>query len=355
MICCVFKPMKNYFIYCLLAIFGLTSCTGNNAPDVSHIEINLELNRFEQDFFAIDTNNIQTSFENLSQKYPSFFQDFIINILGLPIKEFDQATAEMVIKRFLNDYRAIKDSADKLFGPTPDFYEEVKKGLKYVKYYFPEYPLPEKIISFVGPLDAIYAASTGSYGDVLTEEALAIGLQLHLGSNFSVYHSDFGLAMYPTYISRRFTPEYIAVNSMKNIIDDIFPDRSANLPLIEQMVEKGKRMYVLDKLLPNTPDSLLIGYTEAQLKGCIANEGLIWNYFVVNGLLYNREEPIIKNYIGDSPNTQELGEGAPGFIGLFVGWQIVKEYMKNQEAPSLVKLMQTPPREVFEASKYRPR
>ena len=50
------------------------------------------------------------------------------------------------------------------------------------------------------------------------------------------------------------------------------------------MVEKGKRIYLIDKLMPDTPDTLKIGYTSKQLEGCIENEGLIWNYFVKNGL-----------------------------------------------------------------------
>lgn len=353
--CNVSLSMQKILFPVLLIFLFITSCSDDSAPDVSHIKVNLEVERFEQDFFAIDTLNISSSFEQLAQKYPGFLKDFTVNILGLPVNETDEETAHAIIRRFINDYSAIKDSSDKLFGKNPDFIKEVEEGLKYVKYYFPEYPLPEKLISFIGPLDAFYMGSTGSYGDVLTPDGLAIGLQLHLGSDFSVYHSDFGLAMYPTYISRKFAPEYIAVNSMKNIIDDIFPDRSATMPLIEQMVEKGKRIYLLDKILPHTPDTLLIGYTDMQLKGCYSNEGLIWNFFVKNGLLFNTEEIIIKNYIGDSPSTQEFGEGAPGYIGLFVGWQIVKEYMKNTENATLISLMQTPPREVYEKSKYKPR
>jgi len=197
--------------------------------------------------------------------------------------------------------------------------------------------------------------STAGYGDAIATDALAVGLQLHLGSNFSLYTSEMGQALYPAYISRKFTPETIPVNSIKNIIDDLFPDQSAEKTLIEQMVEKGKRMYLLDLLMPDTPDSLKIGYTDNQLKGCVKNEGLIWNYFLRNGLVYNNDPSIIKNYIGDSPNTPEFGEGAPGYIGLFTGWQIVKKYMAENPSLPLTELMRLDPKKLFEESKYRPR
>ena len=82
-------------------------------------------------------------------------------------------------------------------------------------------------------------------------------------------------------------------------------------------------MYILDKIMPFTADSLKIGYTDNQLKGCFANEGRIWNFFVTNNLLLSNEPALQKNYMGDGPSTPELGEGSPGYIGLFTGRQIV--------------------------------
>ncbi|HUQ66635.1 MAG TPA: hypothetical protein VM101_10790, partial [Flavitalea sp.] len=233
--------------------------------------------------------------------------------------------------------------------------EQITDGLKHVKYYFPNYDLPHSIITFIGPMDAYFEGSTGGYGDVITTEGLAVGLQLHLGKNFSMYTSEMGLSLFPSYISRKFSPEYIPVNAMKNIIDDLYPDQSADKTLIEQMVEKGKRIYLLSLLMPETPDTLKIGYTAQQLKGCRENEGLIWNYFVKNGLLFNNDPSLIKNYIGDSPNTPEFGEGAPGNIGLFTGWKIVLKYMEKKTDVPPDQLMKTDAKKLFEESKYRPK
>ena len=38
------------------------------------------------------------------------------------------------------------------------------------------------------------------------------------------------------------------------------------------MVEAGKRLYLLDRFMPETADTLKTGYTKAQLKGCYENE-----------------------------------------------------------------------------------
>ncbi len=335
-------------------ILFLVSCKTDDAPDVSNIKVDLQVQRFEKDLFAVDTNQLQQGLEQVAKKYPIFFSDFTGNILGLPPLS-ESPEAYTALRSFISSFRPIKDSTDKIFTDFDETAEEVKKGLQYVKHYFPEYPLPRKLISFIGPMDAYFEASLGSYGDAITSDALVVGLQLHMGRNFSLYQSQQGQALYPAYISKRFTKETIPVNCMKNIIDDLYPDRSGSKTLVEQMVEKGKRLYILDKLMPHTEDSLLIGYTKNELQGCYKNEGLIWNYFLTNNLVFNNDPGMIKNYVGDAPSTPEFGEGAPGYIGLFVGWQIVKKYMEEHETTKLTDLMRKDARQLFEESKYRPK
>ena len=346
--------MKN----CLWLVITFTiilSCKSEKRPDVSDIDVKLETIRFERDFFSIDTNNLSSSLQHIYEKYPTFFRDFSQNILGLPPINDSGEQAMQAITQFIRNYQPVYDSVNKVF---PDLEEEQKKimeALKYVKFYFPKYEVPQKLITFIGPMDAYFQGSTGGYGDVITIDGLAVGLQLHLGRNFSMYTSEMGLALYPSYISRKFSREYIPVNAVKNIIDDMFPDNSGDKTLVEQMVEKGKRLYLLDKLMPDTHDTLKIGYTARQLEGCRTNEGFIWNYFVKNGLVYNNDPSLIKNYIGEAPNTPELGEAAPGYIGLFTGWEIVKAFMEKNADMSLNQMMVLEPRKLFELSKYKPK
>jgi hypothetical protein len=336
--------MKRIYFVLLLWIFF--SCKNNGIPDVSGIKIELKVQRFEKDFFSIDTNNILNELQRLRIKYPSFINDFTSQILGFDDKTPPDSLTKYV-HLFIRDYRFVKDSADKLFGDFEPQEIEIKKGLQFVKHYFPEYKAPGKIITFIGPFDG--------YSDVLTSDAFAVGLQLHMGSNFSFFKSDIAQDLFPKYISQKFTPEYIPVNCIKNIIDDMFPDKSVGKALIEQMVEKGKRLYLLDKFLPYTPDYLKIGYTENQLKDSYTNEAVIWDFFLNNDLLNNADQNIVKNYIGESPKTQELGEGSPGNIGAFSGWQIVKKYMSKYSKTSLQELMKTDAREIYNQSKYKPR
>ena len=351
----VCMKMKNSLLIFLSALLLAGCGSGVNAPDVSDIKVELTTSRFEQDFFAIDTNNIRSSLQQLQAKYPGFVNDFVVNILGLPLLPQPDTSVDRVLKKFIADYKPIKDTADHVFHSIDKITGEVKRGLSFAKYYFPQYKLPTKLITYIGPMDAYFQGSLGGYGDIITNEGLAVGLQLHLGKNYSIYHSEMGQQLYPDYISRRFEPAYIPVNCMKNIIDDLFPEKTIERPLIDQMIEKGKRLYILDKLLPYTADSLKIGYTGKQLEGCFLNEANIWNLFLQNNFLYSIEPAVNKNYMQDGPKTEELGDASPGFIGLFVGWQIVRKYMDKHPNLPLGELMSTDSRKIFEESKYKPR
>jgi hypothetical protein len=222
----------------------------------------------------------------------------------------------------------------------------IKQGLKYVKYYFPDYKLPTKLITFIGPIN--------SFGNIITIDALAIGLQMYLGKNDPIYVSEEGQSLYPTYVSRRFDPSYMATNCMKNILDDMFPLQDAGAPLCEQMVEAGKRLYFLKQVQPNLPDSIVTGYTAAQLEGCYKSEKDIWSFFVQNNLLYQKDPSLIGDYMMDGPNTAVFGDASPGFIGQFVGYRIVEAWLQKNKALTLDKVMRTPAKIIFEQAKYKP-
>jgi hypothetical protein len=336
----------------------LFSCNSHkNIPDVSGVKVNLETRRFDQDFFAIDTNNVAASMQQILKKYPRFTPDFIENILGLDMDSLliPFNAQHKAVRLFIKDYGPIKDSSDNIFKDFSKENDEIKQGLKFVKYYFPEYKLPQSVITFIGPINANFETSFGTQGDILTSEGLGVGLQLHLGKKFSLYQSPEGQEQYPEYLSNNFDPGHIPVNCMRNIVDDLFPDRSRGRAMIEQMVEKGKRLFLLTSFLPKTPEYICLGYTDKQLKDSYTNEAIIWDFFLNNDLLNNAEQNIVKNYIGESPKTQEFGNDSPGNLGSFTGLQIVKKYMEKFPGTKLRELMNGDAREIYSNSKYKPR
>ena len=188
------------------------------------------------------------------------------------------------------------------------------------------------------------------------QDFVAISLQFYLGSDFFIYNdAGFISNVAPQYRSRRFAKEYIATDVFKLVIDDLYPDSSNRYPLIERFIEKGKRLYLLNQFLPSAEDTLLIGYTGKQINWCKDNERSIYNFFIQQNLLFEIDPALTQNFTTDGPSTQGMPEESPGNVGAFLGWQIVKSYMKKHASVKPERLMQTKNKIIYDESAYKPK
>lgn len=335
--------MKRLALLAISAVL-LGSCGHKNIPDVSGIKVEVPIGRFDRDFFTADTVQTERAMQAVQQKYPYFFNDYIQNIVFADVSDTTLSVPQ-VINQYKRNVRPIYDSVQAKFPTMGGVREQLEQGFRFVKYYYPGYRIP-KVVTYTGLI--------GDPSVALTSNALAIGLQMYLGKNFSAYNTMEAIDKFPQYISRRFEPQYIAVNCIQNIALDIYPDKSQGLDLIGQMIEKGKQWYLTDKLLPTTADSLKTGFTQAQLDWTIANEGLVWNFILQSNDLYNSEPTIVQRYIGESPKTDGMPDASPGNIGQWIGWQIVKTYAEKTGA-SLQQVLKADDKKIFEEAKYKPK
>jgi len=88
------KNIKNIFssyskrfrlsLWCLFAVLTIFSCGDDiEVPDVSNIEVDVEMIRFDQLFQNIDTLQVESSLNTLKEKYPEFTPLFCNRILPL--------------------------------------------------------------------------------------------------------------------------------------------------------------------------------------------------------------------------------------------------------------------------------
>ncbi|MFN4006831.1 MAG: hypothetical protein ACK4HE_04885 [Chitinophagaceae bacterium] len=335
--------MKQLLIACLASLCFACNTTPP-PPDVSHINLTVNVKRFDSAFFNTDSTHFVAQIASLQASYPHFVNDYYNNILALPPVA---DTANKMALRFRQLYTPVYKAAQEVWPQVVPEIARLQLAFKYAKYYFPNYQPPANIITFVGPLEG--------FSTVITSDGLAIGLQAYLGSQFAGYQTDFLNEIYPAYIRRRFEPSYIAINGVKALLDDIAPYNPAGKSLVVQMIEQGKRLYIAQQLLPSISDTLLTGYTSAQMEGCYANEAMIWNTLLQTNLLYEKDPELLREFVTDGPKTTILGEASPGNIAQFCGWQIVKKWMQANEKTTLAQLLQKDALALFQEAKYKPR
>jgi hypothetical protein len=339
--------MKISIPFLLLVAAG-ASCknNGETRPDISQIKAEVAIQRFDRDFFSIDTLETGASLNKLLQQQPAFTANYLDYYT--PIGQLARAgnNRDEVLKKYIHDIKPLYDSVSEKFKNVSWLEKELSLAFRYAKHYFPDFKTP-----------AVYTTVEGLspddpeeiYGAIYYRDTLSISLQMYAGMDFSGYDPK----RYYDYLRRRFEPTYITRNAIRAVILARYPEKPA-LTLLHQMIEAGRRLYIMDKILPDMPGEIKLGYTKEQYKDCQDREKLIWSHFLNNQLLYSEEPAINREYIGENPFTKELGDDSPGNIGAITGWQIVKKFMKGNKGLTMDQLMNTDPAEIFSEAHYKP-
>jgi hypothetical protein len=339
-----------------LLILILISCnSSDNKPNISDIKLDVNILRFDKDFFSIDTSRLDQSLNELNRKYPSFMPLYIefLSPIDPMVKQGGKTYTEAILL-YYNTIKPLYEAVQKKYSNLDNVRKDLEKSFKYVKYYYPAFKPPAVVASVesFNPDDPNLV-----YGTVFYHDTLIIRLQMFMGKDFDQYDQN----LYPDYLRRRFNDEFIVPNSIRAIANTIYPDSSESAPLIEQMIEKGKQWYLLDKFLPDTPDSLKTGYTKYQMEFIEKNDGNIWAEFLKNTPdPYTVEQERLKNYLGEGPFTQDMphdleGHGTPGNIGQWIGWRIIEKFAERNPKMSVQEILATPAKKIFQEAKYKPK
>jgi hypothetical protein len=330
----------------VLVLLVASGCHRSGEPDVSGIAVKVRIERFDRDLFGVDSNRIAAGLQALRQKYPVFLPVYLSRIMNYGQYADSSYVLDQEFRTFLvaREIRDLEDTVNAHFPDLSGLQRQLDDAIRYTKHYFPEYTVPH-CLAFISALS--------NYGVVTVDSVLAIGLDMFLGPAYPYYAkvSD----PYPQYMIRQFAPQYITSDCMKAVEQELFPPLADGKPLVQQMIDHGRQLYFLDRMMPDTPDSIKIGYTSRQMQWCIANEQMIWQYFIQNSLLYSTDMEKDLHYVGEGPGTEGFPGEAPGNIGSWVGWQIVRAYMSRKPAVTLQQLMKMEDlQKILDDSRYRP-
>jgi hypothetical protein len=343
---------KKTFIYFLLIITVFNSCADEykeNIPDVSDIDVNVEFQRFDKDLFALDTNNISPGLQALEAKYPEFSKLFFEQILSSKNPQVAPDGHEAFVKGFLQfpPLRQLADSCMFHYNDVQQQEKEFEQAFRYLKHYFPDLETPD-VTTFISE----YGYAAFIYGD----NSLAVGLDFFLGVDYPYYQFNPGNPSFSNYLTRSFSREHMATKSIRPLIEDLCGPVEGNNRLLDLMVHNGKKLYILDHLFPHTADSIIIEVTQDQVLWLRGNEVDMWNFFLSEDLLYSTDWSMIKKYVTPSPNSPGMPEQAPGRTANWLGWQIIKKYMRLHPETTMYELIGLKDAQaLLERSKYKPR
>jgi hypothetical protein len=334
--------VKKSIITIVSFLFFLASCKPDKEecafqPETSSIKIDLQIEHLEDSMVSF----------NSKQQLVDFFsrhdvmRDIFFNHQGYPN---DSVFINELYHRFQSpSIDTVLMETKRVFGDGTELKKEFIQAFTNLKFYYPEFQIPK-----------IQTVITGMESDLFVSDTLIIvGLDYFLG-NGAKYRPN----MYE-YMLKRYTKEFVVPSTMLlyGIDSRINAVNAQDKSVLADMIAYGKAYYFAKQMLPCVPDSVFIGYTAEEINGARANQNIIWKHLVEKEVFYSTVKNIKQKYIDERPKTIEIGDQCPGRIGVWMGWQIVKEYAKqNSQKTTLPKLMKLPEaQQIFMGSKFRPK
>lgn len=342
---------KLYLFTALVVILCFIGCLadkGPDAPDVSDIAVEVDIRRFERDLFRADTTQMAAALDSLRAAYPEFSPVFFDQLMGINDPRVAPQGPVVYVKGFLQHppVQELYDSIQYHYSDMQGVEQDFEQAFRYFRHYFPEEPMPT-VTTFI----AEYAVAAFVYG----ENDLAVALDYFLGESYPYQQINPGDPAFSDYLARTFNREHLVSKTVQALIGGLVAEPRQRR-LLDLMVNNGKKLYVLDKLLPYTPDSIKLEVTAAQSEWLAENELEIWAYFLKEDLLYSSDWQEIRKLVEYSPHSPGMPPQAPGRTANWIGWQMVKAYMTRNPETTLQELLAVEDaQKLMDASRYKPR
>ncbi len=311
----------------LILLVSLFSCDKRSETEEKIEKINAEFNlvRFDEKFAAASAETLP----QLKKAYPFLF----------PSQYPDSVWVQK-----LNDsiQHEIESEVAVAFPEFSEENDELHRLFQHVKYYFPEFKVP----------DVFTVTSEVDYKNkvIYTGDYLFVALDTYLGVDHKFY---IGIQ---EYLKKNFRKEQIVSDAAGEIAEKYVP-KPESRTFLAHMLYYGKLLYLKDKFIPFKSDAEKIGYTKEELQWAKANEDQIWRYFIENELIYDTDSNLYSRFLYPAPFSKfylQLDAESPARVGQYIGWNIIRSYM-NKNDVSISTMLRTSAEEIFNNANYKPK
>jgi len=322
-------------IFTVIAISLLIGCSSDPLiVDVSDQNVDLNLKRMDQEL-SIDLGSAKEAKElndKLLAEYGILYELYITRFLEEG-SAHDPMIGEYLVRRSKTDPLMIEvlPKIQSQFSDFSKYKAEIEEGLKHCKYYFPDTSLPDNIVTFFSYFNA---------PAMVVNNDLCISIEMYLGpENESV--KKLPVQDFPQFFKNKLDEKYLVGNAIKAWLLERFYLHTGN-EFLDKVVAAGKIMYLMDAMLPEVSEGIKMGYSEEEILWAKTNEVMVWEQMVVQEILYSKDDVLEASWINDGPNTKGLPAESPSKMGVWMGWQMVKDFMASNPETTLTELVNEP-------------
>ena len=348
----------HFFRIIFVAVCGiLTACAPSGDIDINSIDIDWKFERLDLKMYACSQAILADSTLDEFEAYQRFFfadRGYYLESLGLPDSRNGRTDSILALSLVGlvadSSMNHLLDTIQQVFPPSYPFDSLLQPIVKRLVAYFPDDTL--EIPQFCTFANGFFTQGDSRSIDQIQVLPHYFGLGLHyfLGKDLLFYP-----ALIPAYMRQRFDKKYIEVLVASSIAEGMVPevDPRSQPTLLDHIIRKGVVQYFIDKLLPASDDSLKLFYSAEQMGWAETYEPAIYKELLPE--LYSTNYLQYRDYLEEKPFSSQFSEEAPPRLGQFLGWKMIRTYMKKNPSVSLAKLTEnTAYEEIFKAAQYRP-
>jgi hypothetical protein len=333
--------MKKLSGISIMLLMFLYACNIKPKEDLSAVQLNITINRLDKDFFSLDYDHIADSVPILKKKYGEALDLYTTKVIHIG-KSNNPMFPEM-LKNFITDFtmNEVYTEVNKTFPSMDSIKQVLTPAFKRFHIAFPDKNVP-RLFTYISGFNQSMVSS---------DTILGIGLDKYLGPKHDFYQK---LSL-PLYIRYNMYPGKIPADCIKAWLMTQFEMKDSASNLLSNMIYQGKILYMTKQLLPEVPDSIIIGFTQQKINWCLKNEDPMWTYLVEHKAIFISDYLTINRFIGDGPFTKDFTAQSPGRAATWIGWRIIESFMKKNHDITPAKLMSmNDPQEILRKSRYRP-
>lgn len=318
--------------YATIALLFFSSCEEKN-----RLEVVLEKQLTPMSIMHIDSLLFHESdslgshlVDEFSEAENKVFAVYIENIMR--ISDVNDPYMWKKLSAFTKEqhWRDLQLDIDAVFYPFSEHKQTFEKAFSYYQYHFPFDTIPQ-----------VFTYHSGyNYGVYPSNNYIGVGLEWYVGADNKMV-KQLPYDMFPNYIKLHMEPKFMVVDAVKGwLLVKSFKDELLSANFLENMMFYGKVMYCLDACFPHHPDEIKMGYSAEEMLWVTSNRENIWAQMVKEKMLFDSDKKRMNQWFLDAPFTAGLPQESPGKVGIWLGWQMVKQYMNRNEDVTLQMLQQ---------------
>lgn len=169
---------------------------------------------------------------------------------------------------------------------------------------------------------------------VRVDSVMLIALNHFLGTEYP------GYAQWPEYRRIGKTPDMIPYAVASALAASLYPvDAGNDATLLSWMLYEGALVEARMRLVPDARLDDALGYTPGQLKYAEEHLGEIWQEMSLKRMIYDTDPLLIDRMVAPAPSSPVMLTLAPGRIGCYIGYRIVRSYLSKYPDTPLYQLL----------------